>query len=635
MKIFVKLLLVFLSLSVIPLIIFFGIVNHNFYNYFLEEQELILEGIADEKIQDISNLFKTLRNEAQLIASSDTVIGYLTKPESKVIRKEEKLFDIFSGFYQLNNIYLVNPTGKIVFAMEELGLDKDLNTGFYKQPPTHALIESVDELSDNLKVFQGFSEENELSKVFNNTKILLEPTLSNFSYFSPSRQPVVFMGVPVFYEQKFIGVLILELPDEVIYSIFRNYSSLGKTGEMLVAKQVGQKLLYLNPIRHQPDAAFNLEIEMGSDQALPMQAAVQGVKGRGVSIDYRGEKVLAIWNYFPYLQLGIVVKIDFDEIFGPLYHIRNLVLIFGSITFVFVLGIIVYISKTISRPIQKLQEGVKIVGSGNLDYKVSNNKHDEIGDLSRAFDQMVEHLKESTTSIERLNEEVEQRKSAEEVKAGFFSMVAHELRGPIAPIRDGITLILDGEAGEINAEQKRFLGISLQNTNRLLVVINDILDFQGIESGKLKYNISDNDINSVLLTTVEMYQQMIRKKKLQLDLDLAENLPAAPFDKNRIIQVIGNLLSNAIKFTEQGRLSIKSSLQGQNLQIEISDSGEGIAKEDIAKLFQTFVRLNVKVHGTGLGLTICKKIIEDHRGEIWVESIEGEGSSFFFTLPVE
>jgi PAS domain S-box-containing protein len=238
--------------------------------------------------------------------------------------------------------------------------------------------------------------------------------------------------------------------------------------------------------------------------------------------------------------------------------------------------------------------------------------------------------------------DVTERKNTEAVfmeavktKTTFIGTVSHELRTPLAAIKEGVSVVLDEIVGNINEDQQKYLKIVNNNVDRLSRLIDGVLDFQTLESGKMEFNIEDNDMNEVVK---EMWQEMLPladKKNLYFLCQLCENLPRIRFDHDKIIQVLTNLLNNAFKFTENGGITFNVSRGDNFVQVMVKDTGIGIKEENMQKLFQEFTQLQRKVGGTGLGLSICKKIMEAHKGKIWAESEFGKGTTFYFSLPIK
>ncbi|MEI8350042.1 MAG: ATP-binding protein [Candidatus Omnitrophota bacterium] len=244
----------------------------------------------------------------------------------------------------------------------------------------------------------------------------------------------------------------------------------------------------------------------------------------------------------------------------------------------------------------------------------------------------------ATDIIERKIAE-EKLKEVAELKSKLTSMVSHELRTPLAAIKTGISIVLDGLTGGINVEQKEVLDIVKTNVDRLARLINDVLDFHKLESKKMQLKMDENDIAEVIREIYDTMNPMVEQKGLTFILNLSAPLPKVIFDRDRMIQVLSNLVNNAIKFTQKGSITITAEKESQGLHVAVIDTGIGIKQEDIARLFHSFEQLetpdNAKIEGTGLGLAICNEIIEQHGGEIWVESEIGKGSFFHFIIPFQ
>lgn len=253
-------------------------------------------------------------------------------------------------------------------------------------------------------------------------------------------------------------------------------------------------------------------------------------------------------------------------------------------------------------------------------------------------------LEKTNESIKILYRELEKNnerlKELDRLKSEFVSMVSHELRTPLTAIKEGISIVLEGLAGEINEEQKEFLNIAKKNVDRLHRLINDVLSFSKLESGKMEFDMRKNSINRAIQESVELLVKTAGEKGLYINTELEQSLEDIEFDYDKIIQVITNLLNNAVKHTDKGGIIVRSSKddKGRVIVVKVKDTGKGIKKEDIAKLFYKFQQLggdkDRKVGGTGLGLAICRQIAERHGGKIWVESEYGNGSEFIFTLPI-
>jgi PAS domain S-box-containing protein len=224
----------------------------------------------------------------------------------------------------------------------------------------------------------------------------------------------VYISAPVNnFDGELVGVIVLEVDLASIFELVQDSTGMGVTGETLIVKKEKNGALFLNPLRHDPDAALERKVVFGQNQAIPIQEALKGNSGHGFSVDYRGKKVIAVWQYMPLLDWGMVAKIDASEAFGPATTLRNFVLILVIAVIILSILLAHIVAKSISDPIQMLQKGTAEIGRGNLDHKVGTDAKDEIGRLGRSFDQMAEKLKIITASRDELDREVSERKKAE------------------------------------------------------------------------------------------------------------------------------------------------------------------------------------------------------------------------------
>jgi PAS domain S-box-containing protein len=241
--------------------------------------------------------------------------------------------------------------------------------------------------------------------------------------------------------------------------------------------------------------------------------------------------------------------------------------------------------------------------------------------------------------------DVTDRKRAEEeltetmeMKSQFISTVSHELRTPMTAIREAVIIVQDEIAGKLNKDQKHFLDIAKRNIDRLARLIDNVLDFQKLNAGKMKFNLQENNVAAVVEEAYTTMQPHAAKNKVDLAVEQETGLPPAVFDSDRIMQVLTNLISNAVKFTpEGGRVLLSVHRREEQLVIKVSDTGYGIPKEDLPKLFNRFFRVQrpgKEIKGTGLGLAIVSKIVTGHGGRIEVESELDKGTTFTVLLPL-
>jgi signal transduction histidine kinase len=227
---------------------------------------------------------------------------------------------------------------------------------------------------------------------------------------------------------------------------------------------------------------------------------------------------------------------------------------------------------------------------------------------------------------------------ASRLKSQFLANMSHELRTPLNSIIGFSKVLLNRLDGDLTERQDAYVRSVHNSSRHLLELINSILDFSRIEAGKFEMRPERVDLHDVVEECIESSMPLVRDKRVKVERDIPVELPPVTADRTRIKQVLLNLLSNAIKFTHSGRVLVEVRPEPEALHVSVSDTGIGISPSDLQRLFEPFQRLDhplaQQADGTGLGLAISKKFVELHRGRIWAESRESQGSTFHFTLPL-
>lgn len=268
----------------------------------------------------------------------------------------------------------------------------------------------------------------------------------------------------------------------------------------------------------------------------------------------------------------------------------------------------------------------------------------QIEERLRKLNEELDHrVTERTADLEKANEEL---KELDRMKDSFLSSVSHELRTPLTSIRSFSEILLKYDQEDPDT-QKEFLGIINSESERLTRLINDVLDLSRIEAGGMVWDDAVVSLKEIIHDLLPAHQRLLEEKSLLLTLDLSPDLPPVFVDRDRIQQVVRNLLTNAIKFShEGGEIVVKmDAFEGRRteeasewIKVSLSDQGIGIDERDFEIIFDRFCQVSTdtlrdKPEGTGLGLSICRDIVAHYKGNIWVESRKGEGSTFSFTLP--
>jgi PAS domain S-box-containing protein len=235
--------------------------------------------------------------------------------------------------------------------------------------------------------------------------------------------------------------------------------------------------------------------------------------------------------------------------------------------------------------------------------------------------------------------DVTQERELDRMKTEFVSQVSHELRTPLTAIKGFTDLMLDGDAGELSDEQSEYLAIVKSNADRLVALINDLLDVSRIEAGRIQLKLEAVDVGAVLGSVLATMRPLTDAKRQRMTLTVEDGLPPVWADRDRLVQVATNLVSNAYKYTQEGgSIDVGAARAGDFVSVAVRDDGMGIAAEDVARLFSRFFRvdssLTREIGGTGLGLSIVKSIVELQGGTVTVDSEPGVGSTFAFTVPI-
>ena len=300
----------------------------------------------------------------------------------------------------------------------------------------------------------------------------------------------------------------------------------------------------------------------------------------------------------------------------------------------------IFTSRWIVRAISSLSAAAKKLAEGEWNQIVEVKRQDEIGELAKSFNSMAKQLQESFAALESKNQELQR---LDHLKDEFLANTSHEIRTPLNGIIGIAESTIDGAAGPLSPLQIKNLSLISQSGHRLSALVNDILDFSKLRHHNLELQLQAVALREISEIMLALCQSLIGKKNLQLINAIPPDLPPANADENRVQQILYNLVGNAIKFTESGTIEIRASVTAKKptpglLAITVADTGIGIPEDKIDRIFESFEQgdgSTARVYGgTGLGLAVTKKLVELHGGEIWVESVVGEGSRFTFTLPV-
>ena len=471
------------------------------------------------------------------------------------------------------------------------------------------------------------------------------------------------------HDYKTIGVIINAYDIACLDEITTKRTGMGESGEALLGQKRGDKVVFLTTLKYAPDLPLRMSVPLSSAGAAPMRLALKGQSGAIIAPDYRGRDVVAVYQYIPELNWGLVTKLHKEEVFSPITNLRIFTIIIGVICAIVVIVISIILARRVTRPLRRLAEGTQRISKGDLDFKIETRSKDELGILGNSFNDMTSQLKDSKKKLQDYAENLEvmvddktkeiaqmldelryKNKEMEQI----VYVASHDLRSPLLNIQgfskelqsavERIRTILDEIELPVEARAKfaepleddipdalRFI---LTSSSKMDALLSGLLRVSRL--GRAALNIEPLDINKLISDITETHKYMIQEANVRIQIN---ELPSCRGDEVKINQVFSNLIDNALKYRDikkDGIITISGKKEDGNVVYCLEDNGIGIAEKHQEKIFEIFHRLHPAaddVTGEGLGLSIVRRIIDRHGGKIWLESEPGKGSSFYVSLP--
>lgn len=580
-----------------------------------------------------------------------------------------------------------------------------------------------------------------------------------------------FITGPILADGKIIGRLLAVIEEERMDAILRDYTGLGRTGEIGLGKRDGEDIVYINKLRNQSNPDQQLRLKIKDSPRLPVILAVQSLSGIETFTDYRNVGVIAAYRHIPSTGWGLVAKIDTEEAFAPIETLKREMMQISLLTLLLFLFVAFVVSRSITEPLHQLHVGTEKIAKGEWDYKLNVKTGDEVEQLAIEFTRMAQELKAlyegleqkvrdrtsqleqeksisenlandlkkfqlavenasdqiiitdpdaniiyANKTIERLTgftkdevigknpgkmwggqmdkkfykkmweiikikketfrgeftnkkkngekyiaaisitpifdsegnisffvgieRDITHEKEVDRMKTEFISLASHQLRTPLSAIKWFTEMLLAGDAGELGAEQKEFIEQVYGSNERMIELVNALLNVSRIEQGRMAIEPKPTDLIELVNQVLMELRPKIEAKNHKVKVNKEGEIPQISIDPKLIRQVYANLISNSVRYTpEKGEIDVVISRKGEDLVSQISDTGRGIPRELQRRVFTKFFRgeniLDISPEGTGLGLYIAKSVVESSGGKIWFESEEGKGTKFWFTLPVK
>jgi signal transduction histidine kinase len=463
-------------------------------------------------------------------------------------------------------------------------------------------------------------------------------------YFVQNSEPYMTIAFPIeHFAGTVIGVLQAEVNLKYVWDVVSSIKA-GEAGYAYVVSGSGDL------ISHRDISLVLQRRNLG--HLTQVKAAFQAATATPlpeVTVAYNQEqkKVISSYALIPSLQWAVIIERPAEEAYAPLYAsvLRTSTLLLIGLGVALLATLLV--SRRVIRPLDTLRRGVERIRKGDLNTRLDLKTGDEIEILADEFNEMATHLREAYTGLERKVAERTQAltlanaklEEASQHKSQFLANVNHELRTPLSAIIGYARLLRRETERQISQVQRENLQDLLNNAERLLNLIDSLLEFSKIEAGKVEVRLERVSVNEIIQGAISTIEPALNDGQVRLIRELTPDIPALSTDREKLRQIILNLLENAVKFTERGEIKISASQQNGCFRLTVSDTGIGIQKEHLNKIFEEFHRVDSssikKYRGTGLGLTIVKKFVNLLGGEVAVESEVGKGSVFTVTLPLE
>jgi signal transduction histidine kinase len=613
-----------------------------------------LEGVGHKQAEIIVNWINERKADAKIIAQNPNVPGVIYKSEGS-----ENFYRLMHHLNSLRETYGY----KEIFICDRRG-DLKITTA------TGMVITNIAGYEFFKKATNGITFVSPIAP----SVIPLENEYGVLE----SGMPTLYITTPVIYENKIIGVVCLRVDVMEIGKLMRSVR-LGETGETYLINKDGFMISESRFLKDLKDFGIvrkrtTLELKVINPKTGNFIRSVEeclkgssGHDGEGYE-DYRGVQVLGFWQWIPELNWGVIAEIDVNEGYRMVRKLHTVVSTIMILVTLIVISFAFFFGKKISEPILYLTEVTKSISEGDYSKRVKIISHDEVGELSNSFNKMARFLeektqilKEYTSNLEktveertkdlvRINKELEKQSSnlekayrelltLDQMKDKMIRDVSHELKSPVAQVQMAIDLwSKEVKKGNVDrSKEEVFNKIINDSLQRLRKTIGSILDLSVLESGRLVFKKEPLRLNELAAQTVTGMRLLAEKKGLVMTSNIPDIAPLVIGDRDEIQRVITNLIDNSIKYTEEGEIHISVEQKGSYLEFAIRDTGIGIGlpKQEFTKLFERFFQERPRIDGTGVGLAICKNIIEAHRGQLYIESDgPGKGSTFRFTLPI-
>ena len=504
-----KFVVLFLMISLVPLIIAIYVSYDSSRKVLEEEFAYQLYQISDNKVDQIDKYFSEVKKDVTTLARMPSVLSSM-----------ENFNQAFQK-YQTNSLEYLAVDKELRSTLLYLQESSNYDDLFFISLEGNLIFSTSQKHTLGINYLTELEANPDLTPILKSTIALLETKISTFKLIKGGKIRAYVMS-PVFNEDNFIGIIGIQINNEGIYHLIKDYTDLGKTGEIILISRLEDQITLIAPSRYDPEGAFKTIVKLGSSQGIALQKAVQREKSWGITIDYKGEKVLATWRYLPNYQWGLVVKMNADEILKTANELKNRLAIIGTVLLLMIVLITVLMAHSVSGPIKKLTKVASRISKGNLLVRAKINTKDEIEELADSFNQMTDNLLKTQTRLEEKSEELaknlgqteRQNKELEEEK-NKVNQEKNKLNAILYGIGDGV-FVVDQNYNIMIFNQEAEILSGFTHKEVIGKKYDQVLDFISEKNGKSNGKFIREAINSGEIKNAKADTVLVKKNKKQI-----------------------------------------------------------------------------------------------------------------------
>ncbi|GAB4567277.1 MAG: hypothetical protein Tsb0020_19690 [Haliangiales bacterium] len=576
-----------LLVSVVPILVLSVASFYNAKQEIRKQQLEHLKGVVSLKSEAIDRWYLDRRTQIQLLRETPGLRHATLDLLSEPFESRHKN----PGYRQLTRSLLLHVEHSAIYD-EIFLMDTDGKVRYSTTPEAEGLVKS------NRPYF---------------TDGMKGLVLQNTYYSLSLRHTTSTMALPIEVGEEVIAVLAFRLNDDRLGEIMTAYAGIAAGGQMYLVNNY-------NYFVTDPEGRSGYSIERAS-YSKPVQLCLAKRDEAGEYANHDGRQVLAAFNYLADYRLCVVAEIASEIAYRQVVGLRNFVIVLTVVTLGVVTLIALWLSSSISRPVRELTTMASVAASGDLDQHIHLDLRDEVGTLARSFNTMIASLKARTDDLTRINAELEE----------YGHLISHDLKEPLRTISGFMGLVSKKYGDRLDDRGRDYVDRTVAASDRMRQLIDDLRSYSRVaveprQSSAIDTNLLVGEVLTNLTDAVETSNARV---------DIGE-LPEVYGVPSLLATLVQNLIINAIKFRgdDPPTVQITAEREDNAWRFSVKDNGIGIDPSYSDRIFKMFQRLHPRSEypGTGIGLALCKKIVEHHGGRIWFESRPGEGTRFYFTI---